>query len=290
MNGFYEGRVFRPPSEAASLIVQSTIGCSHNGCAFCEMYKEKRFRARPVADVVADLELARGWSHRIPRIFFADGDAFVRRADQQLEIMAAVKRIYPELERATMYASPRSILGKTDAELAALRASGITMLYLGLETGSDTLLRRINKGATSDEIVTAGRRAAEAGFAVSVTAISGLAPDMWEEHADATAAAVSRMKPAYFSLLTLMLEPGSAMYDDWRGGRFSPMASDGILHETRRMLEGFDSEGTVFRANHASNYLNLRGTLNGDLPGLIHAVDRALSGASAVRDESRRRL
>lgn len=290
MGDFYEGRVFRPPSEAASLIVQSTIGCSHNGCAFCEMYKEKRFRVRPVEDVVRDLETARGWAKRVPRIFFADGDAFVRRAEQQLEIMSAVRRLYPEFERVTTYASPRSILVKTDAELRALRDSGIKMLYLGLETGNDELLKRINKGATCDEIVLAARRAADAGFEMSVTAISGLAPDMWEAHADDTAAAVSRMKPTYFSLLTLMLEPGSDMYDAWRAGTFKPMPADCILHETRRMLERFDSEGTVFRANHASNYLNLRGTLNGDLPSLIAAVDRAISGASAVRDERYRRL
>lgn len=289
--GFYEGRIFRPPSEARSLIVQSTIGCSHNGCTFCEMYKEKRFRLRPLTDVKGDLERARGFVRFAGRIFFADGDAFIRKAEEQAELMESVRRLFPECERVSMYASPRSILVKTDEELKAIREAGVALLYLGLETGDDALLTAIHKGATAEEIVTAAQRARAAGFALSVTAISGLAgAEGSDAHADATADAVSAMKPTYFSLLTLMLEPGSDMYEDYRAGRFVPLAADAILRETRRFLARVDSEGTVFRANHASNYLNLRGTLNADREAMLAEIDEALSGAAPIRRESWRRL
>lgn len=291
MSDFYEGRVFRPPSEASSLIIQSTIGCSHNRCAFCEMYREKRFRVRPVEDVAADLATARGWFRRVDRVFFADGDAFIRPAADQVEIMARVKSIFPECERVSMYASPASILKKSDQDLAAVRAAGVKLLYLGLESGDDAVLKKIDKGATADEIVTACIRARQAGFAVSVTAINGLAgAEGSAAHAQGTAKAVSRMKPDYFSLLTLMLEPGSPMYEDYRAGRYVPLTPRQVLAETREMLLGLDSEGTVFRANHASNYLNLRGTLNADLPRLIAETERALAGNAHIREESWRML
>ena len=151
MGDFYEGRIFRPPSEAYSLIVQSTIGCSHNRCAFCTMYKEKQFRIRSTEDVIADLERARGFASSIRRIFFADGDAFIRKSGEQLKISAAVKRIFPECERVSMYASPKSVLIKTDDELKALHDAGTELLYMGLESGDENVLRRINKGATDEK-------------------------------------------------------------------------------------------------------------------------------------------
>lgn len=291
MGDFYEGRIFRPPSEAYSLIVQSTIGCSHNRCAFCTMYKEKKFRIRSVDDVLRDLERARGFASSIRRIFFADGDAFMRKSEEQLSISAAVRRIFPECERVSMYASPKSVLIKTDDELKALHDSGIRLLYMGLESGDDELLKRIDKGATADEIVLAGQRAKRAGFAVSLTAILGLAGDEGSAaHARATARAVSLMKPDYFSLLSLMLEPGCPMYDDYAAGKLKPVGPAAALEECRTMLENTDSEGTVFRANHASNYINLKGTLNKDTPRMLREINRALSGHAPIKDEAWRRL
>ncbi len=291
MGDFYEGRIFRPPSEAYSLIVQSTIGCSHNRCTFCTMYKEKRFRLRSVADVIADLERARGFAPRIPRIFLADGDAFIRKAEDQLEIMAAIRRIFSECERVSMYASPKSILTKTDDELSALHASGIGLLYMGLESGSDGVLAAVNKGATAAEIVLAGQRAKKAGFALSLTAILGLAGEEGScEHAIATAKAVSDMKPDYFGLLSLMLEPGCPMYDEYSAGRLKPIGPAVALSECGTMLENMDSEGTVFRANHASNYIDLRGTLNKDTPRMLNQIRRALNGNAPIKAEEWRRL
>ena len=291
MYDFYEGRIFRPPSEARSLIIQSTIGCSHNRCAFCEMYREKKFRMRPIDDIERDLLEARRAVRCAQRIFFADGDAFIRPAADHAAIMALVAELFPECGRVSMYASPASIASKTDEELNAIRASGVALLYLGLETGDDALLQKICKGATSAQIIECGRRAKAAGFAVSVTAINGLGGlEGSAAHADGTAKAVSLMKPDYFSLLTLMLEPGSDMYEDFRAGRYVPLEAHDILVETRRILEGLDSEGTVFRANHASNYLNLKGTLNVDLPRLKAETDEAIAGKTRIKDESRRML
>ncbi len=291
MSNFYEGRIFRPPSEANSLIVQSTIGCSHNGCAFCQMYREKRFRIRPVEDVAGDLTTARRFSGAISRLFFADGDAFIRPAGEQLLLLAQVKRIFPECQRVSMYASPKSILVKTEEELRSIRQAGAELLYLGLESGDEALLRAVNKGATVEEIVRSANRAKSAGFRLSVTAISGLGgPDGSVAHAEGTARAVSRMKPDYFSLLTLMLEPGSPLYENARAGRFTPLSPAEVLRETRRFLALVNSEGTVFRSNHASNYLNLKGTLNGDRDAMLCRIDQALSGAAPIRGESWRRL
>ena len=291
MGDFYEGRIFRPPSEAYSLIVQSTIGCSHNGCAFCTMYKEKQFRVKSIENVIDDLKLAREYDEYVKRIFFADGDAFIRKSEDQLKIAAAVKKIFPECERISMYASPKSVLIKTDDELKAICKAGVKLLYMGLESGDNDVLKRINKGATAEEIILAGQRAKKAGFAVSLTAILGLAGDEGSSaHAKATARAVSLMKPDYFGLLSLMLEPGCPMYDEYRAGKLKPINPGIALEECKTMLENMDSEGTVFRANHASNYINLRGTLNADTPLMIRQIDRALSGRAPIKDEAWRRL
>lgn len=291
MGDFYEGRIFRPPSEASSLIIQSTIGCSHNKCAFCEMYKEKRFRIRSVGEVIADLTLARTAVKDVRRVFFADGDAFVRSTGSHMEIMEYLRGAYPECERVSMYASPRSIALKTDDELALLCASGIKLLYIGLESGDDAVLTRIHKGASADEIVTSVIRARGAGFKTSVTAISGLAGlEGSLSHARKTAGAASRMKSDYFSLLSLMLEPGSDMYEDFRAGRFVPMKASDILYEARELISGLDSEGTVFRSNHASNYVELRGTLNGDRHNMLRELDEVISGFGFIKPERYRGL
>ena len=180
---------------------------------------------------------------------------------------------------------------KTDDELKALHDAGTELLYMGLESGDEDVLKRINKGATAEEIILAGQRAKQAGFAVSLTAILGLAGDEGSAaHAKATAEAVSRMKPDYFGLLSLMLEPGCPMYDEYRAGRLKPVGPAVALEECRIMLENMDSEGTVFRANHASNYINLKGTLNADTPRILREIDRALSGRAPIKDEAWRRL
>ena len=274
----YEGRIFRPPSEADSLILQSTVGCSQNGCAFCSMYKEKKFHIRPLADVCADVdEIAAGpWAHAFSRVFLADGDALMRKTEEQLAIFSHIYARLPRCGRITCYASPASIRAKTQDELEALAAGGLNMVYMGLESGSDAVLSRMNKGATAAEIILAGQRVRAAGLRLSVTAIIGLGGAEGSEE--------------YIGLLTLMLEGEEPLYSDYRAGRFAPPDQAGLLRELRTLIAHTDSEGSVLRANHASNYLNLRGTLNADKPRLIAELDAALAGRRALKSEWMRGL
>ena len=192
----YEGRVFRPPSEAYSLIVQATVGCSHNKCTFCDMYKEKQFHLRPLDQVLEDFDIARRTYQHIDRVFLADGDALIRKTSDLVAILEHIRKVIPECTRVTSYGSPVSILTKSPEDLALLRSLGLKMIYLGLESGCDDVLTHINKGATVDEIVAAGQKVKAAGMKVSVTAISGLGgTEMWKEHALGTEDAFTRMKP-----------------------------------------------------------------------------------------------
>lgn len=283
----YEGRVFRPPSEAYSLIVQVTIGCSHNKCTFCDMYKEKQFRVRPLEAVKRDFDEARRMYRRVDRIFLADGDALMCRAEHMAEILRYIKERFPECERVTSYGSPKSVLVKTQAELDELHALGLDMIYLGLESGSDTVLARINKGETADEIVRAGLMVKAAGMKLSVTCIAGLgSTELSEEHAVKTAEALSRMKPEYIGLLTLLFELPTPLMRDWQEGRFYLMNPIEIAQETLVLLEHIDCEGSVFRANHASNYVNLAGTLNADREAMCEKLRAALEGKVRFKSEA----
>lgn len=288
---FYEGDVYRPPSEANSLIIQDTIGCSHNRCTFCTMYRDKRFRIRPVTDVLADLDAARPWAGPAPRLFLADGDALIRRTEQQLEILSHIRKTYPDCQRVTCYASPESILTKTPDELTALRKAGLTMVYLGLESGSDTVLRQVEKGVTTEEMIRCAHAVHEAGIELSVTAISGLGGQaLWREHAEQTGRVLSAMHPEYIGLLTLMFHPGTPMTVARDSGMFQPLSPMEVLDETRLLLQNLSSPGSVFRSNHASNYLNLRGTLDEDIPALLDLLEKARAGLLHLRSEQYRAL
>ena len=287
----YEGRVFRPPSEASSLIVQSTIGCSHNRCDFCDMYKEKVFREREVQSVLDDLSFSRRMYSKVERIFIADGDALMRRTSDWLRLLEYIRSAFPECRRVSCYASPRSLLHKSAADLRLLRELGLKMVYMGLESGSDAVLVDINKGETADEITEAGIKARDAGISLSVTVISGLGGTaLWEEHAVKSAEALSRMKPHYISLLTLMLVEGTPLYERSAKGAFKVPGPDEICAETLLMLEHLDSEGSVFRSNHASNYLALKGTLNQDIEPMKKLIKEALSGKINYKGEWAREL
>ena len=240
----YQGMVYRPPSEAYSLIVQVTYGCSHNTCAFCSMYKEKRFALRPLHEVLEDFQMAR----QRYRIFLADGDALIRKASELYTILDTIRELFPECERVTSYASPSSIRLRTDEELQTLRAKGLTMVYMGLESGCDDVLKRMRKGHMSAEIVEMGRKVRRCGMALSVTAITGLGgPELLEEHAVKTAEAFNAMNPEYIGMLTLMVEPETPLYDWVRDGSFQLLTQPQVLEETRLLMEHLDSPGSVFR-------------------------------------------
>ena len=287
----YYGAVYRPPSEAYSLIVQVTYGCSHNTCAFCSMYKEKRFALRPLSEVLEDFHIARQTYRHVDKVFLADGDALVRKASELYTILDTIRELFPECQRVTSYASPASIRIRTDEELQTLRAKGLTMVYMGLESGCDDVLKLMRKGHMSAEIIEMGQKIRRNGIALSVTAITGLGgPELMERHAVETAKAFNAMNPEYIGMLTLMVEPGTPLYDWVREGKFQLLTQPQVLQETRLLVENLDSPGSVFRMNHASNYLVLKGTLNQDREAMLRTIDAAERDLSRLRPEMWRGL
>ena len=235
----YEGTVYRPPSEAGSLIIQLTIGCARNTCTFCNMYKDKKFRIRPLEEVVEDLEMARSYYSRIKvrRIFLADGDALIVKTEDLLYIIAKCKEIFPEVERISVYGAPKDILHKTPEELAALKAAGLDMVYMGLESGADEVLQAVKKGVTADEMIEAGKKVRAAGMILSMTVISGLGgKKLWREHALGSARVISAIKPEYVGFLTLMIEPGTEMYDQYNRGEIELLTPHEVLDETETQV------------------------------------------------------
>jgi hypothetical protein ELI_2547 len=286
----YKGKVYRPPSEAYSLIVQVTYGCSHNRCAFCDMYDDKHFAMRPMEEIREDFELARRVYRHVDRVFLADGDALMRRTDDLVEILGLVYGLFPECQRVTCYASPASIQIKTEEELRLLRDKGLKMVYMGLESGCDEVLKRMDKGHTAAQIVAAGQKVRRSGIVLSVTAISGLGSrELWREHAVQTAEAFSAMNPEYIGLLTLMVEPGTPLAQWVREGSFHVLNAVEVMQEMELFLQHIDSPGSVFRMNHASNYLTLKGTLNQDKERLLQQVRQGLAG-HGLKDEFMRAL
>ena len=287
----YIGNIYRPPSEAYSLIVQMTVGCSHNRCAFCDMYADKHFYVRPVEDVLADFAWCRRQYRSIGRVFLADGDALMAKTEDLLRVLDYIRRELPECQRVTCYASPKSVRRKTDAELKALREANLQMVYMGLESGSDDVLRRMRKGCSAGQIVEAAQRVRGAGMAVSVTAISGLGGrEQWQEHAEATGRALSAIRAEYIGLLTLMVEPGTPVAQ-WVGdGSLTLLSAQEVLAETYELLRHTDSEGSVFRMNHASNYLNLRVTLNRDRGVMLEKLRAGMDGSVRLKHEGFRAL
>lgn len=273
----YSGSVYRPPSEAHSLIVQATLGCSHNKCAFCHMYKDKTFSIRPIDEVMEDLAWARKAYPHIERVFLADGDALILPMEHLMRILDFIRQHFPECGRVAVYASTKSIQRKTDSELRRLREAGLGIAYVGLESGNEALLLRYCKGVTAQEIIEAALRLKGAGIAVSVTAINGMGgTEHWEEHARDTAAALSQMKPEFMALLTLRVYQGTPLADWIAKGELVLPDPIGLVRETRLLLQEMDCEGSVFRSNHASNYLALAGTMNRDREAMLAKIDHAL--------------
>lgn len=289
----YYGTVIRPPSEADSYILQVTYGCSHDQCTFCGTYLDKAFQVRPADEVREDIEVARTRMPDTRRVFLADGNALVLSTRRLSEILASLSTAFPDLQRVGAYANARDLLAKSHDELILLRDRGLRIVYLGLESGHDEVLRRIGKNATAVQMIEAVRRAQAAGIRVSVIALLGLGgPELSLEHAAATGRAVSAMDPRYLSLLTLMLVPGTPLYQDWRAGTFHLLEPEAMLLELRQVIEHLDGlSGCIFRTNHASNYVPLAGTLPKDKARLLATLDAALArGRPALRPEAWRGL
>ena len=273
----YEGIVYRPPSEARSLIVQVTIGCAHNTCTFCNMYKAKDFRVRSMEEIMEDLrEAHNSYGAYVQKVFLADGDALVLQTEKLLEILKAVRELFPNCTRVASYGTAQDILRKSEEELKSLQKAGLGIVYVGAESGDEEILASICKGVTAEELKAAGQKLKRCGIQTSVTLISGLGGrSKVEEHARSCAELISAMNPEYASFLTLRLYEGTPMYDDVVTGRFERITADEIVDEMKIFLEHVDSPGTVFRTNHASNYVVLAGNLNEDIPSMLAQLDEA---------------
>jgi radical SAM superfamily enzyme YgiQ (UPF0313 family) len=281
----YSGNVIRPPSEADSLIVQVTYGCSNNTCDFCGTYLDKPFAVRPPHEVEEDVRgLHETAKRRVRRVFLADGDALALSTRRMLDVLALLHEELPQLERVSSYANARNLLAKPVEELQQIQAAGLELLYLGLESGDDQTLAAIHKGITVAEQIEGCRRASQAGIQLSVTAILGLAgAERSLEHATATGSAFSRIDPEYIGVLTLMLERGTAITQRVQSGELVLPDSLGMLAELRAMIAATDVSDCLFRSNHASNYLPVGGKLPRDKQQMLTALDRVLAAPDLAR-------
>ncbi len=270
--------VIRPPSEAYSLLLPVTVGCSHNRCAFCGTYPGVKFRIRPVEDVKKDIdEAARGYSWSVRRVFLEEGDALICPQRRLVEILDYLKKKFPRLERVATYATPQSVLIKSASQLKELKELGLSIVYMGVETGDEVLLEKINKGATYAGIVEAGRKIKKAGITLSVTVILGLGGvDGSRSHAVSTARILSDIDPDFAGALTLMLVPGTLLHREWQEGRFKPISPFQSLEELRLMIANSNFTHCFFTANHASNYLPIKVWLPEQKEEALKLIDEVL--------------
>ncbi|MBK7825869.1 radical SAM protein [Nannocystis sp.] len=288
----YEGKVYRPPSESDAYILQATIGCSWNRCTYCDMYRDKVYRERELADVLEDLRTAVAIAgQRLDKLFVADGDALGMATESWLAILDAARAGLPKLRRVSCYATASNLLKKSPEELATLRERGLTRLYIGPESGDDATLKRIAKGASHAEHVEAARRAHAAGMELSMIVLLGIAGTARaQEHAAATADLITEMDPEYFAALTTTVVPGTPLYRLQSTGRYVLPGVDGMLAELRTIVDRARPSDAVFRTNHASNYLPLAGRLPQDRERIVETIDGALAGQVLLRPEWARGL
>ncbi|HKL42739.1 MAG TPA: radical SAM protein [Clostridia bacterium] len=287
----YEGSIYRPPSEGRSLILQITVGCSHNKCTFCSMYKDKCFRVKSLDRVLNDLESARNKYHSIRRIFLADGDALILKSELLFQILEKISVLFPECERVSAYATPKAILLKTPEVLEELYNKGLKLLYMGIESGSNEVLKKVKKGSDAKEIVEAGKKIMGTNLKLSVTLISGLGgTELWRKHAISSAKVVSLINPDYLSLLTLMVDPDTEIWQQIQKNEMTVMAPEEILLETYEFIKKLELKSCIFRSNHASNYIGLKGTLNQDKDKLLKELKTYLDDHSLIDPNKYRSL
>jgi len=280
----YLGNVIRPPSEADSLILQVAYGCP-NSCTFCGTYLDKPFRVRPFSEVVDDVKrLPPAVKASVRRVFLADGDAVVLPVRRLREILQLLHAELPQLERVSSYATARSLLRREVAELAQLKTEGLTLLFVGLESGDDATLAECAKGVTVSGQIEGCRRASDAGIALSLTVILGLAGvERSLEHARATGRALSAIDPDFIGALSLMVVEGTPLYERVVRGDFTIPGPTALLRELRELIAATDVTDALFRSNHASNYLPVGGHLPEDKPRMLATLDAALEDPTRVR-------
>jgi radical SAM superfamily enzyme YgiQ (UPF0313 family) len=279
----YDEPLFRPPSEANSIILQVTLGCSWNKCSFCEMYKTKQFRVKKEADILAEIQALKGIINYPAKIFLADGDAMVLSTPKLLRIADALHDAIPRIKRISIYALPSNIISKTDAELKQLYDAGYKLIYVGIESGNDELLQLVHKGENFQSNVAALMKAKAAGIKSSVMILTGLGGKTYSElHAISSAEILNVIQPEYVSTLVLSFPYGEAHYQQQFQG-YVPMNTNELLIELETFIQHLDLKGTIFRSDHASNYLVLKGVLNKDKEALLRQIHLAIHQPSGVR-------
>ena len=273
----YEGAIFRPPSEAESLIIQIVVGCSHNRCTFCGSYKEKKFRIKTFEEIKEDIDEAAqsGWS--FDRVFLADGDALIIPQRRLLEVMAYLRKELPHVRRVGIYANAKGVLKKTVQELQELKEVGLGIIYLGVESGDQVVLDRVCKGTTYEKLVQAGTMVKEAGIKLSVTVLLGIGGrERSREHAVATGRILTEMDPEYVGALSLIIVPGTPLHEEITKGDFVLPTPFELIEELRTMIEHTDMHGLFF-SNHASNYLPIKARMPKDKETTLRLIDEVLA-------------
>lgn len=275
----YEGRLYRPPSEADSLILQATLGCSYNECAFCGMYRDKRFRVRPYEELAREIDwAAEHLGPAVRKVFLADGDALMAKASFLRRVLEHLALRFPSLARVSCYASPQSLQVRSVEELGELRALGLTLHYLGIESGHDAVLERLTKGVDATEMVRVARKAHAAGVQLSTMILLGAGGRaLSREHALASARVVNAIQPRFVSTLVMTPVPDTPLHEDAQRGLVDELDPVELAAELRAFVGELELEATIFRSNHASNFLALAGRLPKDKPALLAALDRALA-------------
>lgn len=287
----YEGNMIRPPSEAYSILLQATVGCSHNKCTFCGAYKGERFKIKSDAIIDADIDFAATHCRRQRRLFICDGDALIIPQKRLLRILQSIRQRLPWVTRVGVYANTKSIRMKTPKELAELQANGLGIAYMGVESGDDVTLQAVRKGADARKMIEAGRKLRKAGIKLSITVLLGIAGrERSTQHAQATGRVISAIDPEYVGALSLMLIPGTPLYADYQAGHFELLSAEAMLHELGIMIANTDMTGGLFHANHASNYLPLKLKMPADKEHALDLIDRALKGEITLKPESMRAL
>lgn len=287
----YDMPVYRPPGEWKSFIVQATIGCSHNGCTFCGMYKGKKFRVRELSDILWDIRETAAFFNQYEKVFICDGDAIAMDTEDLLTIIREIKKDFPKCRLISTYAGPKSTLKKTPEELKQLREAGLGRAYLGIETGMESLLESTNKGVNRAEMLEAGTRLREAGIDLWGIILIGLGGrPLSMENARETAKIVNEMRPQHLSAMNYTPVEGTKLGNMALRGEFQVLSAEESLLETAELIRNLNVSGMHFTSDHASNYLPLKGTLNEDREKLLRLIDGAVSGTVAVRSEGQRGL
>jgi len=287
----YEGNIIRPPSESNSILLQVTVGCSHNKCTFCGTYTEERFRLKQESIVMQDIAFASKNFRRQRRLFLCDGDALIIPQSRLVNILVEIAKQLPWVTRVGVYANVKSLKMKTLKELKELRTHGLGIVYMGLESGDDITLRKICKGASASDMIQMGKKARAAGYKLSLTVLLGIAGrNRSKMHAEETGKVLSAINPEYVGALSLMLIPETPLHCEFEAGEFPILKPDELLKELRIMIAHTDLSKGLFHANHASNYLPIKARLPRGKEGVLKLIDDAIEGKVALKPEWMRAL